>query len=141
MDRKRRTEILIKDSGQVLEQLAGQIGDNYRVVMIEEPNNGLVMVKIRETAQKSQFYLGEVFVTECKVQINGCSGIGMIQGHQPDKAYQLAVVDAAFNARLKESAEWEEVLKGREKVIEQNKQEKDRQILRTKVDFETMDIT
>lgn len=141
MNRQRRTEILIKDSGQVLEQLAEQICDSYRVMTIEEPNNGLVMVKIRETARKSQFYLGEVFVTECKVQINGCSGIGMIRGHQPKKAYQLAVVDAAFNAWLKETTEWEELLKEREKVIKQNKQEDNRQILRTKVDFETMEIT
>lgn len=141
MKRKRRTEILIEDSGGILEQMAGQICENYRVMVIEEPNNGLVMVKIRETAKKSQFYIGEVLVTECKVRINGFPGIGIIKGHEPEKAYHLAVVDAAFNAQLEETKQWENVLGQREKVIGKNKQDTARQVLRTKVDFHTMDIT
>ncbi|KLU60270.1 phosphonate metabolism protein PhnG [Peptococcaceae bacterium CEB3] len=139
MVRKRRTEILINGSKEIAGRLAEEIAGKYEVAAIEEPGNGLVMVKVRETAKRSLFYLGEVFISECKVMINRCVGVGMVKGHEPELAYHLAVVDAAYNADLAETKAWTEVLLLEEERIGRQREALKSKILKTKVNFETMD--
>ncbi|WP_028611517.1 phosphonate C-P lyase system protein PhnG [Paenibacillus harenae] len=139
MQRKKRTEILINGAREIPARLAEQIYERYEVNTIEQPNNGLVMTKLRETAKKSLFYLGEVFITECKVQINNVIGLGIVKGHEPELAYQLAVIDAAYRAELKETASWSEVLIAEEEAIRRKRTLRQSKILQTKVNFETMD--
>ncbi|QRG69069.1 phosphonate C-P lyase system protein PhnG [Brevibacillus choshinensis] len=139
MKRKRRTEILINGSRELAAQLAEEIIERYDVKTIEVPNQGLVMVKVRETAQKSLFYLGEVLVTECKVQINGSIGLGILHSHDRERAYQLAVIDAAYEAGLKETADWTERLIHEEAECHKRRLADQSGVLKTKVSFETMD--
>lgn len=98
------------------------------------------MVKMREAAQKSLFYLGEVFVTEAKVQIKDKLGIGIVTGNNQELAYYLAVIDAAYNAGLEETANWEQRLLDEEIKIKKKAEKEQRKILMTKVNFETMDV-
>lgn len=140
MKRRRRTEILINGSQKQSEQMAHFILEKYQVKVIQEPESGLVMLKVRETSQKSLFYLGEVLVTECKVQIGGIIGIGIVRGDQPDLAFHLAVIDAAFEANLPETIGWVELLETEEKAIQEKRTIANRSILKTKVNFETMDV-
>ncbi|MBT2758014.1 phosphonate C-P lyase system protein PhnG [Mesobacillus foraminis] len=140
MKRKRRTEILIKGSHTLPKQLARQVEQRYPVKIIQEPENGLVMLKVRETSQKSLFYLGEVLVTECKVCIYDHIGLGVVSGDEPELAYQLAVIDAAFEGSLPETEKWLGLLETEEKNILENSKSMDSSILKTKVDFETMDV-
>ena len=140
MNRKRRTEILLKSPRELAEKLGQEILINYPVKSIEEPNNGLVMLKVRETAKRQLFYLGEVFITECKVMIDGHLGIGIVKGHEPEFAFNLAVIDSAFNADLQETKEWIKVLTHEENAIKQNEEELKGKILKTKVNFEMMNI-
>lgn len=140
MNRKQRTEMLINGSPQLAADLANEIEGRYPVALIEEPNHGLVMVKVRETAQKSLFYLGEVLVTECKVRVEGAVGIGMLKGDEPKKAYELAVIDAAYGAGLKETEAWTALLMSEGEQLAARRQAQHKSVLRTKVDFETMDI-
>lgn len=139
MKRKQRTEILVNGSPGLAAALAGEIRSRYPVAMIEEPNHGLVMVKVRETAQQSLFYLGEVLVTECKVQIEGAMGVGIIKGDEPERAFDLAVVDAAYAAGLKETSSWSAALQAEGERIAAERAAFYAGVLRTKVDFETMD--
>lgn len=139
MNRKKRTELLIKGLPEVSANLAQEIIGIYQVKTIEEPDNGLVMVKVRESAQQSLFYLGEVFITECKVMLNGYLGIGMVKGHEPDLAYNLAVIDAAYNANLPETRKWLNILLLEESRIKEKSEALKNKILKTKVNFETMD--
>lgn len=139
MKRRQRTETLIHSSSNLAAELAKEIGDCYEIDIVEQPNHGLVMVQVRETAQKSLFYLGEVLVTECKVRIAGQIGIGLIKGDEPEKAYELAVIDAAYTAQLKETAEWSDRLYMAYEQLQQAYADEHAQVLRTKVDFETMD--
>jgi alpha-D-ribose 1-methylphosphonate 5-triphosphate synthase subunit PhnG len=140
MNRKMRTEIFIKGSKDILKDLSEQILKKYKLKVIKEPQNALVMVKMRETAQKSLFYLGEVFVTECKVSINDCLGTGIVKGHEPELSYRLAVIDAAYNACLAETIEWENTLEVQRHKLELKKAEESLKVLKTKVSFETMNI-
>lgn len=139
MKRKRRTEILINGSRELAAQLAEEMIQRYDVKTIEEPNQGLVMVKVRETAQKSLFYLGEVLVTECKVQINGAIGLGILHSHDRKLAYHLAVIDAAYEAGLIETADWTERLIHEEAECHKQRLAVQSGVLKTKVSFETMD--
>ncbi|WP_044895466.1 phosphonate C-P lyase system protein PhnG [Bacillus alveayuensis] len=140
MKRKRRTEILINGDRNVAVTLAREILGKYVVKTIEEPNDGLVMVKVRETAKNSLFYLGEVYVTECKVEINGHIGIGILKGYDPDLTYYLAVIDAAYHAQLQETDKWKEALLAEEARINERRKKSFRKVLKTKVNFETMDV-
>lgn len=139
MKRKQRTEVLIQGERGVAARFAKEIADRYEVVMIEQPNNGLVMVKSRETAKRSLFYLGEVFVTECKVRIEHAVGLGIVSGHDPELAYDLAVIDAAYEAGFPETAKWETELNNQAADIDRKRKQFQSKVLRTKVNFETMD--
>lgn len=139
MKRKRRTEILLKGSKVIAAALAKEILDKYETEILEEPNNGLVMIKVRETAKKSLFYLGEVLFTECKVRIYDSIGIGMMTGNEEELVYYLAVIDAAYKAGLKETKEWDKILLAEERRIENDRANQLKQVLKTKVSFETMD--
>ncbi|WP_404330263.1 phosphonate C-P lyase system protein PhnG [Mesobacillus maritimus] len=140
MKRRRRTEILINGSQKRTEDMVHVIDEHYQVKVIQEPESGLVMVKVRETSQNSLFYPGEVLVTECKVQIKGTIGIGIVTGDQPELAYNLAVIDAAFEAKLPETIGWVRLLENEEKLILEQRAAASHTILKTKVDFETMDV-
>lgn len=120
--------------------MAHCIKDNYQVKVIQEPESGLVMMKVRETSQQSLFYPGEVLVTECKVQIEGRIGIGIVTEDQTELAYNLAVIDAAYEAKLPETMAWKLLLENEEKVIQEQRAAANRSILKTKVNFETMDV-
>lgn len=138
--RKRRTEILLKGSKDISVKLAQEIRNKYEVKTVEEPNPGTVMVKVREQAQGSLFYLGEVLVTECKVMIDGALGMGIVAGDEPELASDLAVIDAAYNGELPETKAWAGVLLMEEdRRARKNKVLKNK-ILKTKVNFETMDV-
>ncbi len=139
MNRRRRTEILIKGSTEIAKKMFIEISGKYEVKIIEEPNSGLVMTKMREEAQKSLFYLGEVLVTEAKVQISGKLGIGIVRGNETELSYWLAVIDAAYNADLEETKDWQKVLEDEEKRIDEEMRKYNSRVLKTKVNFATMD--
>ena len=140
MNRRKRTEILIKGNSSIAKTLALEIDNKYKVKVIQEPENCLVMVKMRESAQNSLFYLGEVLVSEAKVQINEKIGIGIVSDNRPELSFWLAIIDAAYNAKLEETQEWEQLLLQEEKKIQKEMLKKQSKILKTKVNFDTMDV-
>lgn len=140
MKRKKRMHILIDGSREVAKKLASQIEESYAVEIIMQPQEALTMIKMRETAKKTQFYLGEVLVTECKVQVNNQGGIGIGVGLDEELAYQLAIIDAAFEANLIETQSWLPVLEAEELNINTRLKAEEANIYKTKVQFETMDV-
>lgn len=140
MKRRRRTEILIKGHSEIAKNMFEEIDKNYAIKTIEEPDSALVMIKMRESSKNSLFYLGEVLVTEAKVQINEAFGIGIVRGNRPELAYWLSVIDAAYNLELKETCTWEKILVEEEKRIKTEEALNDSKILKTKVNFESMKV-
>ncbi|MEG0383982.1 MAG: phosphonate C-P lyase system protein PhnG [Solibacillus sp.] len=140
MKRKNRTRILIDGSREVAKKLASQIEESYDVEIIMQPQEALTMIKMRETAKKTQFYLGEVLVTECKVQVNNQGGIGIVVGLDEELACQLAIIDAAFEANLIETQNWLPLLEAEELNIKTRLKAEEAKIYKTKVQFETMDV-
>lgn len=140
MNRRKRTTILIDGSRSLARELVSEIESNYEIHVLAAPQQALTMVKLRETAKKSLFYLGEVLVTETKVQINNTFGIGIVVGDEEEFSYQLAVIDAAYEANLVENGKWTLLFEEEEKQIQKNRALKEASILKTKVNFEMMDV-
>ncbi|MGX4670996.1 phosphonate C-P lyase system protein PhnG [Cerasibacillus sp. JNUCC 74] len=140
MKRRRRTEILVQGNADLAEKLASQIKQAYTYKVIVKPHYGLTMVKMRESAKKSLFYIGEVLVTEAKVEINEQIGIGIVQGMEDELAMNLAIIDAAYNANLPETQMWTNLLVGAEAEINRKKIKRQAELLETKVNFETMEV-
>ena len=140
MNRRKRTKILIDGSRSFTRELVSKIARNYDIHVLATPQQALTMVKLRETAKKSLFYLGEVLVTETKVQINNTFGIGIVVGDEEEFSYQLAVIDAAYEANLVETENWTLLFEEEEKRIQENRVIKEASILKTKVNFEMMDV-
>ncbi|PRR84374.1 phosphonate C-P lyase system protein PhnG [Clostridium vincentii] len=140
MNRRKRTEILIKSRNDLAKKLADDIKDKYEIKEIEAPNHGLVMIKIRETAKKELFYLGEIFVSEAKVYIEGVLGLGIVAGDREELALNLAIIDGACKKNLEETGHWEKFLLEEEAQIREREKKIEEGVLKTKVDFTTMDI-
>ena len=92
-----------------------------------------------EASKKTLFYIGEVLVTESKILIEGKLGIGIVSGNKMELAYCLGVIDAAYNADLKETKFWEGTLLCEEIKIKEEMKKREAKILMTKVNFESMD--
>ncbi len=140
MKRKERTEVLVHCSEKFLRKLSDEVQANYEVVVLDEPSLSLAMVKVREGAQNSLFYLCEVLVSECRVQIEGSIGIGIIKGIEEDKAYCLALIDAAFTAGLGITEGWIPLIKEEREKQKLNRIKINSSIMKTKVNFESMDV-
>lgn len=139
MNRRKRTEILIDGSRNFAKKLASEIERNYDIHILSEPQHALTMIKMRENAKKTLFYLGEVLVTETKVQINNKLGIGIVVGNEEELSYELAVIDAAYQGDLKETRNWTSLFEEEKRIFE-NKEKREVAILKTKVNFEMMDV-
>ena len=140
MKRRQRTEILIQGDSQLAQQFAESIMDTYECREILAPQYGLTMIKMRETAKNSLFYIGEVLITEAKVEINNRIGIGIVVGMKDELAKHLAIIDAAYKADLPETTTWEAQLIKAEKQITKELAKKQAELFETKVSFETMEV-
>jgi len=140
MKRRRRTKILIQEDSDLARDFAEAILERYECREIVAPQHGLTMIKMRESAKNSLFYIGEVLVTEVKVEIQHCVGIGIIVGMKEERARDMAIIDAAYKANLPETEAWETgLMEAEQRIIEkQVKQQAD--LFETKVNFETMDV-
>lgn len=112
------------------------------VVVLDEPREELVMVQARETAQGSLFFLGEALMTSCRVRLGEAVGLGLVLGSDRCRAYELAVVDAAFSGEDADEwvRRWEGPLRAELARIEARDRREARRTAATKVDFSTMKV-
>lgn len=134
---EKRTKILVEGDFAVFRKLAEKIAENSKVKVIREPQTTLVMVPALDTAEQILFYLGEVLITECTVEVDGTAGYGFVIGDEPEKALCLAILEAALESGNVLTPEIERVLGEQEKVILEKKRRDYNMIARTKVNFET----
>lgn len=139
MKKARLSKILVEGSPELLSQLAAEVEKTDLIKMEQSPRTSLVMMKTRDSVSKQPFYMGEVLVTECVVEIEGNFGMGVLMGDEPIRAYQMALIDAAFNARLPMTTEWLPLLiEEEQKMIGKQKSEA-AMVSSSKVNFDTME--
>lgn len=141
MRRRERTRVLIEGRPELLASLSREAEQGHEVKVVEEPREELVLLKVREDAQRSLFYLGEALMCSCTVSIDGALGFGMVLGEDADIAYTLAVVDASYAADIPECREnaWEERLEREREHLDEELRREEEALLATRVDFQTME--
>lgn len=138
MQKKEMSAILARASKEELDEIAARIGAECKVEILKEPQKTLVMVKARESIQRSLFYLGEVLATECIVIVNGTKGCSVIAGDAADQCLSAAIIDAAVNAGLDETYGISENLHRLKAQQEKKRAKLNAEILKSKVNFNVM---
>jgi len=139
--RARRTRILVQAAEEVRARCAADVLAAHDVREVQPPTETLVMLTARDTARGSLFHPGELLVTEARARIGEHVGLGIAAGSCAQKAWELAVIDAAYTAGVPECATWEQPLQEEEQRLQREREKEDARILQTRVEFETMDIT
>ncbi len=93
-----RNQVLAEGDTQVWEQLAEEILNISRVTVVKPPSINLVALCARDPIEDVVISLGDVFVTECEVELDRVRGWGYMLGNEPVKALAIATIDAALNA-------------------------------------------
>ncbi|WP_459129090.1 phosphonate C-P lyase system protein PhnG [Guggenheimella bovis] len=138
MTRTERTRILIEGRRELSGEMSRTIRHLYQVREIQPPKGSLVMLKVREHGKGGLFYLGEVFVMECKMLLQEKVGLGIVRGSDEQLARDLAIIDAAYKAGIDLSS-FDERLEKERQHIEGERERESANILRTEVDFSTME--
>lgn len=109
------------------------------IEILKEPETGLLMMTVKDSFD-TDFYLGEILVTESEVQYNGKRGYAMVIGDDPEQALVMASIEAILsgndNNKLKQQIT-KLVLSQKEEIAVAQKRE-ERLIAKTRVSFETM---
>ena len=136
MDKKRLTKILAKADRRDVAALSADIQKTYRPIIVKEPGKTLAMIRMRDPAKQSLFYIGEVIVCESAVEIDGVRGLAVLMGDDAEKTLDMAIIDAAVNKG---------VFAGMDALLAIEKQQNDLVMrenalhLKTMVNFESMD--
>jgi alpha-D-ribose 1-methylphosphonate 5-triphosphate synthase subunit PhnG len=139
MNKKEMFKIMCKGSRDKVIELATGIEKKYDVKITKKPAKTLVMLKMRETAAGTKFYLGELLACEATVEIDKVPGMAITAGDDFDKVLAMAVIDAAFNAGLPETKLLNEILLEIEKEVIENEKKEFGNHLKSKVDFRVME--
>ena len=132
-----RQSLITKLDPASLRQLFGLLAP-AGVKILKEPGSGLVMMAVQDSLG-TDFYLGEILVTEAEAEYRGFKGYAMIMGEEPEKALLAAAVEAIWGSDhvdLQNSIR--EFLTSRGEVLAARAAKERKLIARTKVSFETM---
>lgn len=140
MNRKRLSRILAKSSVQDLKNLGEPIMKEMQVTIIKKPAKTMVMIRMKETIAKADYYIGEMLASEAMVEIAGVKGFALLAGDDMDKVLYAAVIDAALKLDSEYKTEMLKVLQEQEEQLKKQEQKEIRLHQATQVKFETMDI-
>lgn len=114
------------------EPLIPQLGE----IEVTQNRTGLVMLPMRDTAQGTNFHLGEVLVSEARITSGGQDGYGMRRGRNLEAAMAMALVDLAV-ARGIAPSDCSEFLISEKKNQTQEDHDRLCRVEATRVDMET----
>lgn len=135
------SKALCQSSGQWVVDLIRPVMDKYPVRVLRKPAKTLVMIKMRETVAKAQFYLGEMLACEAMVELEGKKGFALMMGDDTQKVMAAAVVDALRKTDLPEKKPVLQALEQRQQELEREQQREIARHARSKVQFETLDVS
>ncbi|TGA96035.1 phosphonate C-P lyase system protein PhnG [Sporolactobacillus shoreae] len=138
MSKRRLSKILVTSDLSLLKKISGQAETLAEIRVERAPQTSLVMMKAKDSVSTQPFYMGEALVTECTVSISNTFGIGVVIGEQPERAYRMAVIDAAFNVGLPIVKEWEALLITEEARLVERQNMESARVSESRVNFDTM---
>ncbi|MGD0827031.1 MAG: phosphonate C-P lyase system protein PhnG [Desulfobaccales bacterium] len=108
------------------------------VKILKEPESGLIMMAAKDSLD-TDFYLGEILVTEAEAEYRGFKGYGMVLGEEPEKALLAAAVEAIWRSDHEDlQSRIRKFLEARGENLATAAAKERKLIARTKVSFETM---
>ncbi|MFW5683431.1 MAG: phosphonate C-P lyase system protein PhnG [Spirochaetota bacterium] len=81
-----------------VKEAAEEIVAECDVRVVREPSGATVMVRSVDPLDLTPFNLGEAYVTDCEVEVDGCLGYGCVLGTSRERALYAALLDAVLAA-------------------------------------------
>lgn len=119
-----------------LKAIAEFIVESHPLKITSEPSPGMVMVKVVDPLENTPFYLGEAFVTQCEVEIDGNLGYGCVMGQEEERATYGAILDAIVGNDHELAGKVRPMLALVEEEILQRFEKETRKATRTRVNFD-----
>ena len=120
-----------------LEPFVNRVCDTQQVDILEEPSGAMVMMKHRDPLEKTPFFLGEVFVTQCTVKVSGHIGYGCVTGHDLQRALYAAICDAVWGSDLPLKEELYRAVRSAQASLDEDDRRQNAMVAGTRVDFVT----
>jgi alpha-D-ribose 1-methylphosphonate 5-triphosphate synthase subunit PhnG len=130
------SRIISESDISYLKEAASIVAEKLAVKVLSDPDGGMVMVRHIDPLENTPFHLGEAYVTECKVEVDGLLGYGCVLGYEQDRALYAAILDAVVGNHHPVSEELAGILEMAEAALTGKRREESRYIGSTKVDFE-----
>ncbi len=121
-----------------VKQFAETLISELEPIQVLENRTGLVMLPMKEPVKGTTFYLGEVLITEARVQAHGVEGYAACLGRDHEQALALALIDAANAAGVAQN-EIEQFYRAQVNRLENADQELLKQVAATRVEMETFE--
>ena len=137
MDRKLWTRVFAKYGRQEAIDFFLKYKEELDFDIISGPSEGLVMVKTREHAKNTLFYMGEVLITETKIRHGSTVGTGLVKGSDNELSQAMAFIDLSIKME-QFNTELHKILETLKNIEANDIAEKTEKILQTKVNFEMM---
>ncbi|MBZ4653818.1 MAG: phosphonate lyase system protein PhnG [Peptococcaceae bacterium] len=119
-----------------LKAIAEFIVESHPFKITTEPSPGMVMIRVIDPLEKTPFYLGEAFVTQCEVEIDGNLGYGCVMGYEEERALYGAILDAIMGNDHELASKVRPMLALVEKEILQRYEKETKKVARTRVNFD-----
>ena len=129
-------EIVAEASPEAARNIAEAILGRWDVKILKFPTPGMVMVRHSDPLENTLFLLGEAYVTECEVEVDGRLGYGAALGSEEERAMCAALVDAVLGSGRPAAPEIAALLEAERLRIEQRRREESRSVASTRVSFD-----
>jgi phosphonate C-P lyase system protein PhnG len=129
-------EIVAEAPPDAVRGIAEAILSRSNVRVLKAPAPGMVMVRHTDPLENTLFLLGEAYVTECEVEVDGLLGYGCVLGSGEERALCGALVDAVIGGRHSIASEIEPLLQEELRRIEEARRGENFAVASTRVSFD-----
>jgi len=130
------SEIAAEGGIEAIREIAETIVNRLSVKVLKSPGPGMVMVRQVDPLENAVFLLGEAYVTECEVEVDGLPGYGCVLGSERERALAGALLDAVIAGGHAIASELAPLLEAEEKRIIARWETDRRAVDTTRVSFE-----
>lgn len=135
----KQQEVLAEGRLEIWQQLAQMVAAKHKVEVLQAPETCLAMIQAIDSVGEIPFYLGEVLMCEMAVQVDGVTGYGFALEDEQDRAWCLAVIDAALEANIPEEPEIRAAIAAEERHLLDERQREQDLVASTMVRFAVME--
>ena len=131
------SELIAETDLEGVRTIAEAVLDRLPVKVLKAPAPGMVMVRHVDPLERTPYYLGEAYVTECEIEVDGVLGYGCCLGNEEERALCGALVDAVMAGNNAFRGILARLLAEEERRISARREIEEKAVAGTRVDFET----